>query len=152
MILSSLLLAQLAIYQHAIILETKYGIEAELTLAIIQTESGFNPKAIGTAGEVGLMQLHPKYHQNIKFSRKANMEQGVAYLASLKAKCFPKLKSAWFVCYNTGVRKAKALDKPFQFSYYKKVSKYYAEIAKSLYHARTSSSSEGKMYIAESSR
>lgn len=152
MILSSLLIAQLAIYQHALSLEAIYGIEAELTLAIIQTESEFNPNAIGSAGEVGLMQLHPKYHKNPKYSSKENMEQGVAYLAKIKAKCFPQLRSAWFICYNTGIRKAKALDKPFQFSYYKKVRKYYAQIAKSLYHARASSSSERQMYIAESSR
>ena len=32
--------------------QNKYGIEAELLLAMIKTESNFNPKAIGRAKEV----------------------------------------------------------------------------------------------------
>lgn len=41
----------------------RYNICPELLEAIIEQESGGNPDAIGQAGEVGLMQIYPKYHR-----------------------------------------------------------------------------------------
>lgn len=120
------------IYTESANLANEYGIEQELILAIIETESTFNPLAKGGAGEVGLMQLHPRYHKNISYVIEANMQQGVAYLAKLKTQCYPRLKDAWFLCYNLGKRKALALDKPREFAYYKKVRKHYAKAEKSL--------------------
>lgn len=38
------------------------GVPSELVLAVIWQESHFKPDAIGKAGEVGLMQLNPKWH------------------------------------------------------------------------------------------
>ncbi len=40
-----------------------YNICPELLEAIIETESGGNPDAVGEAGEIGLMQIYPKYHR-----------------------------------------------------------------------------------------
>jgi membrane-bound lytic murein transglycosylase MltF len=38
------------------------GVEADLLIAIAKVESSLNPKAVGRShGEVGLMQLHPRY-------------------------------------------------------------------------------------------
>lgn len=42
----------------------KYNICPELLEAIIETESGGNPNAVGGLGEVGLMQIYPKFHQD----------------------------------------------------------------------------------------
>ena len=38
-----------------------YGVPIELMVAMMEQESGFNPQAIGRAGERGLMQIHPKW-------------------------------------------------------------------------------------------
>ena len=35
----------------------------ELLEAVIEEESGGNPDAVGAAGEIGLMQVYPKYHR-----------------------------------------------------------------------------------------
>lgn len=39
-----------------------YGICPELLEAVIEEESGGDPDAVGQAGEIGLMQIYPKYH------------------------------------------------------------------------------------------
>ena len=39
-----------------------YNICPELLEAIIEEESGGDPDAVGQAGEIGLMQIYPKYH------------------------------------------------------------------------------------------
>lgn len=148
MIISSILISFVSIYLQAQDMETKYGIDAALTLAIVKTESNFNIKATGKAGEIGLMQLHPRYHKSPKYDVKSNMEQGVAYLAKLKSKCYPALKEAWPICYNMGVRKALALDEPKQFSYYKKVRKNYAQAQKGLQSLRSSTPSQRARSLA----
>ena len=37
----------------------QYGVPVDLAHAVIKVESNFNPKARGSAGEVGLMQIKP---------------------------------------------------------------------------------------------
>lgn len=41
-----------------------YNISPELLESIIETESDGNPNTIGAAGEIGLMQIYPKYHKD----------------------------------------------------------------------------------------
>ena len=45
------------IYERA---AAKYGIPVDLLIAQGRQESGFNPNAVGGAGEIGLGQIHPK--------------------------------------------------------------------------------------------
>ena len=50
----------------------RYGIDVYVTLAVIGTESGFNPRAVSYKGAVGLMQLMPSTAEWV--SEKLNVE------------------------------------------------------------------------------
>ena len=48
----------------------EYGYDPVFLLAVIKTESKFNPNTIGSAGEIGLMQIKPKTAEWICKKRK----------------------------------------------------------------------------------
>lgn len=64
-----------------------YRVPAELVMAIIDEESGWNPYAISEKGAVGLMQLMPetavRFGVRDRFRLDENVRGGVAYLAWL---------------------------------------------------------------------
>lgn len=70
-----------------------YNICPELLEAIIEAESGGDPDAVGQAGEIGLMQIYPRYHversQRLNvydlFEPEGNILVGADYLAELFA-------------------------------------------------------------------
>ena len=68
-----------------------YGIEKELVEAVIEAESGWNPRAISPAGAAGLMQLMPDtaaaFGVMNRFDVAQNIRGGVAYLAWLREVC-----------------------------------------------------------------
>lgn len=49
-----------ALVRHAEVTAMRYQIPAETLKAICERESGWNPKAVGQAGEIGLCQLRPE--------------------------------------------------------------------------------------------
>ena len=63
------------------------GVRADLVRAVIQVESGFNPKATSPKGAIGLMQLMPatirQFGVGNPFSPRENVRAGVAYLRQL---------------------------------------------------------------------
>lgn len=80
------------LYQvHCESIGAEYGISPELLMAIIERESGGNPDAVGAAGEIGLMQIYPKFHVDrvdklgvtSLYSPKGNIKVGADYLAEL---------------------------------------------------------------------
>jgi soluble lytic murein transglycosylase-like protein len=85
---------------------TIHGVDADLILSVIEVESGFNPRAVGKSGEVGLMQLHPKFFPDASFAIERNVLEGVAYLAIVREECPVRQGLKWVVCYNQGTRKA----------------------------------------------
>ncbi len=68
-----------------------YGLPSELVYAVIEVESGWNPRAVSPAGAVGLMQLMPDtavmFRVQNRFDVAENIRGGVAYLAWLKDRC-----------------------------------------------------------------
>ncbi len=68
-----------------------YGVERELVYAVIEAESGGNPRAISSAGAVGVMQLMPGtaivFKVRNRFDIEDNVRGGVAYLAWLRDLC-----------------------------------------------------------------
>ncbi len=67
----------------------KHGVPTKIAMAVVQVESNFNPRARGSAGEVGLMQIKPAtargmgYRGSTKalYDPKTNLEWGMKYLA-----------------------------------------------------------------------
>ena len=65
------------------------GAPADLAAAVAQIESGYDPRVVGTVGEVGLMQVRPQTASMLGFRGsaadlarpEANVRYGVAYLA-----------------------------------------------------------------------
>jgi soluble lytic murein transglycosylase-like protein len=68
-----------------------YGVERELVDAVIEAESGWNPRAVSSAGAAGLMQLMPDtaatFGVRNRFDVAENIRGGVAYLKWLAALC-----------------------------------------------------------------
>ena len=69
-----------------------YAFEREFIHAVIEAESAWNPRAVSSAGAVGLMQLMPDtavaYGVRNRFNIQENIRGGVAYLAWLRKLCY----------------------------------------------------------------
>jgi soluble lytic murein transglycosylase-like protein len=101
-----------------------YGIEPKLAAAIVQTESSFNPKAIGEVGEVGLFQIRPehtKYTPEQLLDPETNVVAGLEILKGYKQRCKFQKRKMFVVCYNMGVAGAYRLKRPLDNKYYRKV-------------------------------
>jgi len=67
----------------------KHGVPVKIAKAVVQVESNFNPRARGSAGEVGLMQIKPATARGIGYrgsttalyDPETNLEWGMKYLA-----------------------------------------------------------------------
>lgn len=86
----------------------KYGVNSSLIKAVIQAESGYNPKAVSRAGASGLMQLMPGTARSLKvgnsFDPNDNVEGGVKYLRFL-LDTFRGDVSLALAAYNAGLNK-----------------------------------------------
>ncbi len=65
----------------------KYGVPFDIALAVANKESGFNPNAVGSSGEIGLYQLMPGTANDLGISDKwdigQNIDGGIRYLSQL---------------------------------------------------------------------
>lgn len=127
---------------NAILKESaKEGMDPLFVLAVIETESQFNPRIVGQHGEIGLMQIMPDTGEWIAgkngFSWKGkqtlrdpamNIRIGVSYLAFLREK-FEGTAYQYVAAYNMGpgnVRKLASLDiRPKDYSM-RVMNNYYA--------------------------
>ena len=66
---------------------SRQGVRKDLVRAVIQVESGFNPRAVSNKGAIGLMQLMPATARQLgvahPFDPSENVRGGVAYLRQL---------------------------------------------------------------------
>ncbi|EIP6959081.1 lytic transglycosylase domain-containing protein [Salmonella enterica] len=104
----------------------KYNISEDLVVALIQTESAFNPKATSPKGAKGLMQLmdvHSKKNGIDPYDPEENIQVGTKHLASLLYK-YNDIKLA-LAAYNAGEG---AVDKYNGVPPYKETKNYVAKI------------------------
>ncbi len=89
------------VYQTA----RRYHIDYALVMAVIHTESLFNPHATSNKGAAGLMQLMPatanKYGAKDRYNPRQNIEAGVRYLKALLQRYPGELDHA-LAAYNAG--------------------------------------------------
>lgn len=108
-----------------------YGLDPVFVMALIATESSFNPLALGSVGEIGLMQIRPETAEWIAQKRGLpwmgamalrnpliNVKIGVAYVAWLRSEMGPQ-SHKYVSAYNMGpnmVRKLLAQNvKPSEY-------------------------------------
>lgn len=120
----------------------KYKLDPVFVLAVIATESKFNPVAIGSVGEIGLMQIRPEtakwiaQKMGMKWKGKeslknptTNIKIGIAYMDYLRTK-FTSKPVRYVSAYNMGplnVRRLVAKNK-VPAEYNSKVMKNYFEL------------------------
>lgn len=88
-------------------LATRYGLSEDLIAAVIEAESGFNPRAVSCRGARGLMQLMPPTVASLgvrePFDPRENIEGGVRHLRALMDRFKNNLPLA-LAAYNAGER------------------------------------------------
>lgn len=70
----------------------KNGVPPEVALAIIEHESFFNPEAIGSRGEFGLMQIYPPAWPQFDTSRGFEIPYNVGFGCRIFAGCLKEAK------------------------------------------------------------
>jgi soluble lytic murein transglycosylase-like protein len=83
----------------------KFGVSTSLIKAVIQAESGFNPKAVSPAGARGLMQLMPRTAASLgvtdSFDVEQNIMAGAKYLSQMLRR-FNGEEAVALAAYNAG--------------------------------------------------
>ena len=88
-------------------LATRYRLSEDLIAAVIEAESGFNPRAVSCRGARGLMQLMPPTAATLgvrePFNRRENIEGGVKHLRAMMDTFHNNVPLA-LAAYNAGER------------------------------------------------
>jgi len=110
--------------------QEKYGVEFSLIKAVIEVESGFNPKAVSRSGAKGLMQIMPDNYKNLfvkdPFNPSQNIMGGTLYLQRLLKRYKYKLPLA-LAAYNAGPQ---AVDKYKRIPPYEETQNFVRKVMK----------------------
>jgi soluble lytic murein transglycosylase len=100
-----------------------YHFDPVFLLAVMQTESGFNTNAVGTSGEIGLMQIRPETAEWIAgkygikwqgpkslYEPSVNIRIGIRYFAYLR-ETFANRADKYVTAYNMGVKQTRRLGR-----------------------------------------
>jgi hypothetical protein len=104
------------------------NIDPLLVAAVIRVESKFDERAVGSSGEIGLLQLHPRWFADATFDVEQNIELGVRHLAWSKKHCPHRAGHTWVICFNNGTSRTPKY--PYLHDYYKKVDHEYKALQK----------------------
>ncbi len=121
----------------------RYNLDPVFLMAVIKTESRFNPNAIGSVGEIGLMQIRPETGawlaqkmglawpgKSVLHDPRINIRLGAAYINQLRKK-FPSQGQLYLSAYNLGTSKLYrriASNAPVPKIYAQKVMRNYVGI------------------------
>lgn len=129
----------------------KYNYDPIFILAIIKTESRFNPNAVGTSGEIGLMQIRPSTAEWIAkkkkfiwvnreelFDPEYNIHLGALYFKYLK-KSLKSKASDYITAYNMGPSNLRRLPADMAKApvYFERFIKNYISIYQSFENTNT---------------
>ena len=127
-----------------------YNVDPKLAVSIAHVESSFNQTAIGTSGEIGIFQLHPRYFSyQDSLTIEENIKNGIKHLSFSKKYCRHKYGIEWVICYNRGVAKGSMAKMPSKDEYVNKVKTFYYSNATNLlnqYGRRNTNSSSVARY------
>lgn len=128
----------------------EFSFDPVFVMAVIKTESSFNPRALGSAGEIGLMQLKPDTAADVARRNhipwhgkstlevpKYNIRIGVAYLSELQER-FNGRAYRYVNAYNMGAAGARRLlaSEIHTQAYNERVMQNYAHMYKRLLATR----------------
>lgn len=89
-----------------VVYSKKYGVEPVLIKAMIKVESNYNPKAVSSTGDMGLMQINKCHKLKKPFDINENVEFGTKMMAGLLKQNNNNVRKSLY-CYNTGTNNVK---------------------------------------------
>lgn len=72
----------------------KHGLDPYVVCALVEVESGFNPRAKGKGGDYGLFQIHPRWHGTGYTRVGDNVAKGVSIIRDELDRCYGEIDKA----------------------------------------------------------